>query len=89
MSKILTLWSTFRATYTAFECMIREGGDFVVFKEPGFHFTIAKNRAIPIVIQILNILVQTEGNTIIQSSAIYMGQPEKQVIALFTWIDYS
>ncbi|MGK7923511.1 MAG: sulfotransferase family protein, partial [Trichodesmium sp.] len=45
MSKILALWSTFRATSTAFECMMRERGDLVVFHEPfGLSFYNSEER---------------------------------------------
>jgi hypothetical protein len=45
MSKILALWSTFRAVSTAFECMMRERGDFVVFHEPfGLSFYNSEER---------------------------------------------
>ena len=45
MNKILALWSTFRATSTAFECMMRERGDFVVFHEPfGLSFYNSEER---------------------------------------------
>jgi hypothetical protein len=34
MDKILALWAVPRSTSTAFECMMRERGDFLIFDEP-------------------------------------------------------
>lgn len=45
MSKILALWTTFRTRSTAFECMMRERGDFLVFHEPyGLSFYNSEER---------------------------------------------
>ncbi|NEO52877.1 MAG: sulfotransferase family protein [Okeania sp. SIO3B5] len=45
MEKILALWTTPRATSTAFECMMQERGDFEVHDEPfGLSYYYSKER---------------------------------------------
>lgn len=45
MKKILALWATPRSTSTAFECMMRERGDFKVLDEPfGLSFYYSEER---------------------------------------------